>query len=273
MATTPWAFGLLRLAYVEWKRDKAKRLAAAIAYYGLFALAPLVLVALAALGLIYEEEFLRQSVIQQFQNITHLSNTEVIEGILQQTADSTATLQTLVLGIAIAVLGASGFMFQMKDAVNTIWKIGPEQKTSRLKTLQDRAYAFAVIFPILILLGLFIVINTLLNSVEWASLMRLVVSTVFMVLVFACLFKFLPNTGVPWKSAWLGAGVSTLFFIPGTYAFSAYVTRSSFTSAYGAAGSLVVLLVWMYFASTIFLFGVEMTKVASVMPQRTSTIS
>lgn len=254
--------------------DGVPRLAAAVAFYAMLSFAPLLIVALAALQFFFGEQAARKELMSAVEPFAGPRTADAIENIIATAAQSEAGGAT-IFGIAIALIGASGVFYQLKIAMNIIWDV-PEKKTDgwrhflkqRLWAIVFAAIAIVVILATALLTSGLAYLQQTLPEARWANgmLWRLLGLTITIVLygaLFAAVFRYLPDLDVQWRHVWRGAAVTGVLAGLGQYAIGAYAARSVVTSAYGAAGSVVMMLIWIYGTAFIVFFGAELAEVLS----------
>ena len=268
---------LLRQAGDRWNADRAPRLAAALAYYATFSLAPLALVTIWIAGLIFGDAIAQRHLVDLIaQNFGSDSAAFVQSMIGSAYRNSTSPLIGFI-AIAGLLFGATGLFFGMQDALNTIWNIPPRPPRNVWRSLlgifQDRAMSFVMVLASGLILTVSLAISTLLTTLD--PLLRLVqqhsaallsigdlsMSFVIVTLLFAVLYRILPETRVTWRDVWLGALSAALLFTVGKFALSLYLTYSNVRTVFGAASSFVVVLIWIYYSAQIFLYGAEVCRV------------
>jgi membrane protein len=264
-------FGLLRDAGSEWLADRAMRMGAALAYYITFALAPLMLLAIAIAGFVFGEKAARGEVLKQVESMIGEQAGTLLQTMIVSASQPTSGWWATVVGIAILFVGATGLFAELQDQLNAIWKVQVPPDRLVLSFLRDRLLSFAMVLVVGVLLIASLVGSTIVSAVvgqlenrQVAFLSQtasLTVSFVIILLLFALIYRVMPDTTVAWSDVWLGAVVASVLFVAGKYALGMYLVHSAVASAYGAAGSLAVLLTWLYYASQIFLYGAELTKV------------
>lgn len=266
------AWSLLVDTYDQWSADGAPRMAAALAYYTTLSLAPLLLVIIAVAGIAFGAEAVRGELVAQIGGITGSDSAHAIEDLLANARRPASGLIASAVGVVMLLLGASGVVAELESALNTIWKVAPATDSWRglfVKRLASLAMLLGVGFLLLVSLALSAVVaaagryagSFLPGSETVWMLIEMVVSFAVVTALFAMLFKFLPDAPVRWSEVWLGAAATAVLFNLGKLVIGLYLGRSSIGSAYGAAGSLVVVLVWIYYAAQILLFGAELTYV------------
>jgi membrane protein len=257
----------------EWSDDRASRLAAALAYYTIFSLAPLLIIAIAVAGFFFGEAAAREAVVTQLESLIGQQGAEAVQQMLANANRPGAGTVALIIGVATLLLGASGVFAQLKGALNTIWDVKPAPGQGIWKTVSDRLLSFGMVLGIAFLLLVSLLVSTVLSTLSgqfeqllpgadflW-QLLDFAISLGVIALLFAIIYKVLPDVTIAWKDVWVGAGVTALLFTIGKFLIGLYLGRSSVGSTYGAAGSLVVLLVWVYYSAQIVFIGAEFTQV------------
>ena len=269
------AFSQLKQTFQEWLQDKAPQLGAALAYYTVFSLAPLVLVVLAIVGVIFRDDPAGawDKITEQMGYFLDPSAVQVVQSIAQKASQpGKSTLATLI-GVALALFGASGVFGQLQDALNTIWGVKAKPGRGVWGFLRSRFLSFAMVAGICFLLLVSLAIEALLKGfshyvqsvLPGGIVIALTVYVVFdfavVVLLFAMIFKFLPDVQIQWRDVWMGAVMTAILFGIGKWLLGFYLGSGAVGSAYGAASSLITLLLWVYYSSQILLFGAEFTQV------------
>jgi membrane protein len=269
------AFALLKQTGTEWLDDKAPQLGAALAYYTVFSLAPLVLVLLAIIGVIYRDDPAGawSRVTEQMGYFLDKSAVQVVTDIAQEASKPGKSAWATVVGIALALFGASGVFGQLQDALNTIWGVKAKPGQGIASFLRARFVSFAMLGGVFFLLLVSLTIEALLKGFSHyvqahlpgglaiAVSVYLIFDFAVVVMLFAMIFKFLPDAKIQWRDVWIGAAMTALFFGVGKWALGLYLGSGAASSAYGAASSLITLLLWIYYSSQILLFGAEFTQV------------
>jgi membrane protein len=261
----------------RWIEDKASTLAAALAYYALFSLAPLVLIAVAVAGLVFGQQAAEGGLYTQLDDLVGDAGAQALQSLVahmhrQQGGGIAAT----IVGLATLLFGATGVFAQMQDSMNTIWKAKPPTTNGIVEFLRVRLVSFSMV------LGTgFLLLVSLLLSAAIAALgdylgtflpggaavghaLNATVSLAVVTALFAMIYKILPDTPVAWRDVWLGALVTSFLFTIGKFGIGFYLGKASVASSYGAAGSVVVLLIWVYYSAMILYFGAEFTHVYSM---------
>ena len=269
------SISLLKQTFSEWLEDKVPQLGAALAYYTVFSLAPLVLLLLAIVGFLFRNDPAGawQKVTEQMSYFLDKSAIDVVQGIAQKASQPNKGVVATSIGILLALFGASGVFGQLQDALNTIWGVKAKPGVGIMGFIRSRFLSFAMVAGVCFLLLVSLVLESLLKSLSHyvqamlpgGIVIALVVYSIFdlavVVLLFACIFKFLPDVKIQWRDVWIGAVMTAIFFAIGKWALGLYLGSGTAASAYGAASSLITLLLWIYYSSQILLFGAEFTQV------------
>jgi membrane protein len=269
------AFSLLKQTFQEWLDDKAPQLGAALAYYTVFSLAPLILLLLAIVGAIFRHDPAGASnkITQQMSYFLDPSALQVVQSIAQNASQPGKSTIATIIGIALALFGASGVFGQLQDALNTIWGVKAKPGRGIWGFLRNRFLSFAMVAGICFLLLVSLAMEALLKGfshyvqsiLPGGTVVALTVYLIFdfgvVVLLFAMIFKFLPDVKIQWRDVWIGAVMTAILFGVGKWLLGLYLGSGAAGSAYGAASSLITLLLWVYYSSQILLFGAEFTQV------------
>lgn len=264
---------LLRETFTEWNEDKASRLAAALAYYTVFSLAPMLIIAIAIAGAVFGEEAARGEIVTQIQGLVGRDGAKFIETAIEGASKPKAGTIASLISIAVLLFGASGLFAQLQDSLNTIWEVQPKPGRGVIGILRDRFLSFTMVLGVGFLLlvslvlsaglsGLVNFLGSLLPGIgALLQIANFVLSFAVTTLLFGLIYKVLPDVKIAWSDVWSGAIVTSLLFSIGRFALGLYLGNSSFGSTYGAAGSVVIILVWVYYAAQILFFGAEFTQV------------
>jgi membrane protein len=255
--------------------DKAPQLGAALAYYTVFSLAPLILVLLAIVGVLFRSDPAGawSKVTEQMGYFLDKSAVQVVTDIATEASKPGKTATATTIGIVLALVGASGVFGQLQDALNTIWGVKAKPGLGLWGFLRARFVSFAMLGGVCFLLLVSLTIEAVLKGFSHyvqaalpgglaiAISVYLLFDFMVVVLLFAMIFKFLPDAEIRWRDVWIGAAMTALFFGIGKWALGLYLGSGAAASAYGAASSLITLLLWIYYSSQILLFGAEFTQV------------
>jgi membrane protein len=262
---------VLVTAFNNWSRHRSTRLGAALAYYSVFSLGPLLLIVISIAGILFGEDAVRGSLTAQFRDLLGPAGAQAVEAMLKGASSVTGGGVTAVFGILLLFVAALGVVVQLKDALNTIWD-APEPEGSGFHWyLRTYVISLAGVMALGFLLIVSLVVSTVLAAVTtWAgravgneALLGQAASTLISLgtlsVLFAMLFKWFPDVPVRWRDVWVGALTAAVLFEVGKLAIAWYIGRQGLESTYGAAASLVVLLIWVYYTAQIVLFGAELS--------------
>jgi len=264
---------LLKQTFDEWSEDKASRLAAALAYYTIFSIAPLLVIVIAIAGLVFGEEAARGEIVTQIQGLVGRSGAEVIETAIENAnKPATGSIASLI-SIGALLFGAIGVFAQLQDALNTIWEVQPKPDRPIKGFVRRNFLSFSMVLGIGFLLLVSLILSATLAALSnyfshlipgfdalW-QLVNFVIAFGITTFLFAMIFKFLPNVKIAWSDVWIGAIITSFLFSIGRFLLGWYLGNGSFGSTYGAAGSLIIILAWVYYAAQILFFGAEFTQV------------
>lgn len=258
----------------EWSEDKASRLSAALAYYTVFSIPPLMVVAIGIASLFTDRATVEEQVVSQAGGLMGQQGAEGIRTILQSAEQpGNGELLPTLFGLALLLFGASGVFTQLQDAMNTIFGVKPDPKRGIVGLIKDRFLSFTMVLTIAFILLVSLVLSTALSAfsgfvgglVTEAEILLWIVNFVIsfgvFTLLFALIFKTIPDVEIAWRDVLIGAAITALLFKVGEYALGFYFDRSDPTSAFGAAGSIILLLLWIYYSAQIIFLGAEFTEV------------
>lgn len=268
-------YELLKTSFQNWNDDKVPRLGAALAYYMIFSLGPLLVIIIAVASLLFGKDAASGQINQEISQTVGPSVGRAIEDILQNANESASSGWAALIGVVTLLIGASGVFAQLQDALNTIWRVQPKPGRGWLGIIYDRFLSFVMVLGCCLILILSVVLNTTLTAVShwWTPVVAAsisvpllqvinnLISLIVLLFLFALVYKVLPDVQLTWKDVWSGAAVTALLFTVGNYLLGLYLGRYSGVSAFGAASSLVFILLWVYYTSQIILFGAEFTRV------------
>ena len=264
---------LLQETFQQWQEDKASRIAAALAYYTVFSISPLLVIAIAIAGAFFGQQ------TAQEQITTHLTELVGEDGVKPILLALNNMSQPKIRGIAswisigVLILGASGIFAQLQDALNTVWKVKPQPGQGILPFIRKRISSFLMVLAIGFLLMFSLVLSAIVSAmtrysadllpssaIPWREL-DFLLSLSLVTFLFCLMFKYVPDVKIAWKDVVVGSVMTALLFLFGKYLLGMYLNKGSLGSAYGAAGSLIVFLAWVYYSAQIVLLGAEFTQV------------
>jgi len=262
---------LIRDAALQWSRHNAPRLGAALAYYTVLSLAPILILVVQVCGFFFGEQAVRGQIFWQISQTVGSQSAAIVESLLSGIHDLSGSPAASVFGAAILLVGASGVFVELHDALNYIWDAPPDKGSGLLTFIRDRVFSFVMVMTIGFLLALSLAASALFRALNsdvgvylpdpvmaaGSFLLPFAVKT----LLFALIYRVIPDVRVDWRDVGIGAILTAALFEAGDYFVTFYLGKANIGGAYGAAGSLVALLVWIYYCAQIFLFGAELTHV------------
>jgi membrane protein len=264
---------MLKEGFQDWNEDNAPRLGAALSYYTIFSIAPLLLISIAVAGLVFGADAAQGRVVSQIQGLVGRTAAEAIQGMLESARKPGQGIVATIFGAVTLLFGAGGAFNELRGALDVIWEIPPRKGGGIVAMIRERLASFAMVLVVGFLLLVSLVISAGISAFEIKGtfpgsgvVLQIVnngVSLAVVTALFALIFKYLPDAHPPvaWKDIWVGAFITATLFTLGKYGIGFYLGRSSVASAYGAAGSVVLLLVWVYYSAQILFFGAELTQV------------
>jgi len=264
---------LIKEAASGFSDDKVLKLSGSLAYFTIFSIGPLILIIIFLADLFWGREAVEGSIYGQIKGFIGPDAALQIQDIIKNAAISGKSTFTAVIGIATLVVGATGVFAEIQDSINTIWGLKPKPKKGLIKMVLTRLLSFSVIVSLGFLLLVSLIVNAVIEAlinklmsvfpdgaVVLGYIVNLVVTFGVTTLLFAIIFMILPDAKIKWRDVLIGAMVTTVLFMIGKFAITFYIGTSNVGSTYGAAGSLVVILLWVYYSSVILYFGAEFTK-------------
>lgn len=269
------AYALLKDACSAWAEDHASSLGAALAFYTVFSLAPVLIVAIAVAGLAFGQKAAEGEFSRQLQGLVGETGARAIQAIIQSANRPALGVIASTIGLGTLLAGASGAFIELQDALNKIWKVQRRSESIWLGVIRERFLSFGLVLCLGFLLLVSLVVSAALGAVgnfiapllPWPVFLlesvNFLLSLGVIALLLALIFKYLPDTEIAWRDVWIGAAVASLLLTTGKALIGLYLARSTVASAYGAAASLVIILTWVYYSAQILLLGAEVTHVYS----------
>ena len=275
---------LLVAAGKDFMEDKAPRLAAALSYYTAFSLPPLLVAVIGVAGVVYGVDEVRESIMSQVARLVGDASAATLTEAVTNAQQTTGSGIALMLGLVTLLIGATGAFGQLQEALNTIWEVEPKKGGGIWRLVRSRLLSFGTIlgtgFLLLVSLTVSAGIGALVDvasNVDWIApylaALDVVASLIVITCLFALIFKLLPDTKIEWRDVWVGAALTAILFVVGKFAIGFYLGVSDVGSAYGAAGSIIVILVWIYYSGLILFFGAEFTQVWASNRARLQTVA
>lgn len=263
---------LIRAAFVGWWNDRAMSLGASIAFFTVFSLAPMLLAAIAVAGLAFGREAAQGAIVSELGGMIGASEASTLEAMIASASNMGSGILGTAIGSVTFLLLVSGAVIELQDDLNIIWKAKPPGTSGLFNFLRTRLISFALVLGVGFLLLVSLVVDAGLSSISdyiessfsgataILHFLNSLVAFVIAVLLFAMIFKLLPNVDITWNDVWTGSLVTALLFTVGKFLIGYYLGKSNIASSYGAAASLITILLWIYYSSLILLFGAEFTK-------------
>jgi len=263
----------VRRTFSEWNDHEAPRLAAALSFYTILSLAPLVILVIAVVALAFGRSSAQDQILSQVQGMIGQDGATAVKTMIEHADKPASGMLASVVGLITLLFGASGVFGELRSALNKIWGAKPEGASGILGMIKQRFFSFGMVLAIGFLLLVSLILSAGLAAASKffggllpipkviLSAMNLLVSFGAISVLFALIFKYVPETKIAWKDVWTGAIGSAFLFTLGKFLIGIYLGKAAVGSAYGAAGSLIVVIVWVYYSSMIFFFGAEFTHV------------
>jgi len=267
-------FELVKETFTEWNQDRVPLLAAALAYYTAFSLAPLIIIVVVIMGIVFSESEVQNQMIDQVDSLVGSDAAGVLESMVENMAASDQGFLSSLFGFGALLVGALGIFNNLQTTLDIIWDVDHVKREGGVRRfVKDKLLSFGMILIIGLLLLVSLVLSTVLSFMHgylidilagYTILLRLgneLVAFAITTLLFMTIYKILPHAEIQWRDVWIGAAVTALLFTLGRVGLSLYLSNSAPASAYGAAGSFVLILLWVYYSAQIILLGAEFTQV------------
>jgi membrane protein len=269
--TTVWS--MLSQTFSAWNEHEGPRLGAALAFYTILSLAPLVILVIALVALIFGHSTAQDQLLGQVDSMIGHQGSEAVKGMIEHAQEPASGTFASIIGVITLLFGASGVFGELRSALNKMWDVRIDSGGGVWGTIKQRFFSFGMVLAVGFLLLVSLVISAALAALgkffggflpmpEFVlSAINFMVSLAGTAVLFALIFRYVPGTKIVWKAVWIGATVTALLFTIGKFLIGLYLGKAAVGSAYGAAGSLIVVIVWVYYSAMIFLFGAEFTHV------------
>lgn len=266
------ALRMSRDTFSNWSEDNGLRLAAALAYYTIFSLAPLLVISIGIAGIAFGQDVARGHIVYQIRNLVGDQSAQAIQVIIENAGKSGGGPVAAIISIAALIFGTTGIFGQLQDALNTVWDVAPKPGRGIAGIIHDRIFSFILVIGLGFFLLLSLVISTglaaigahfegLLRGYQMLQTANFIISLLAITFIFAAIFKIVPDVDISWKDVFVGAIATSIFFAVGKFLVSIYLGYSAIASVYGVAGSLMVLLLWIFYSANVLLLGAEFTRV------------
>jgi membrane protein len=269
-------FTLFKETFQEWNAKEPFELSAVVAYYAIFSLPGLLIIVIAIAGFFFGEEAVKGEVAGQISKMLGKEAANGVQEMIVNSYKSNSSVMATIIGIGTLLFGATGVFFQLQKSLNKLWNVKADPKAGVKKLLLDRATSFGIILAIGFLMMISLLLTTVLSVLsDWIShilpdfmlylfvVLNFVVSFGIITVLFALIFKVLPDIKIPWKPVWIGSIITAFFFEIGRFALGIYFSKAEPGSTYGAAGSVILILLWVSYTCMILFFGAEFTQVYS----------
>jgi membrane protein len=263
--------GLLKQTVSQWSEDEASRLAASLALYTLLSIAPLLVIAISVAGLAFGDDAARGQISEQISTVVGSQAGQAIEGLVANARTPSSGIWSTIVGVVVGLVGASGVFGELQSSLNHIWEVKPKPGRGIKGALRDRFWSFSMVMGVAFLLlvsllvsaGIATVSGFLKGTIELPFLWEagnVIISLAVTSVLFTLIFKLVPDVKIAWRDVWVGGVVTAVLFSIGRVALGWYVGRSATVSPFGAAGSLVALVVWVYYSAQILFLGAEFAQ-------------
>lgn len=266
---------VIKESFSEWSKDNASTLAAALSYYSMFSLAPILVIIVSVAGFILGSEGRGQQLIRQVGQFVGPQIADMLQSVVQKAHQGSTGLIATIISAVVVIIGAAGVFYQLRKSLNIIWEVEPKQGKGIKYLIKNQVLSFLSVFFIGFLLFVALAASTSLSELSGhfegiipggryaIQGINVLIFFVIGTLLFAAVFKLLPDAEIAWSDVWIGAAITSILFSIGKFAIGLYLGKSTMASPYGAAGSLVILLAFIYYASNIFFIGAEFTQIYS----------
>ena len=269
----PEVWATIKETISDWIDDGAARLAAALAYYSLLSLAPLLVISIAIAGFVFGHDAARGRVAGELGAVVGAQAAESIQSVVANARSPVSGVLSTIVGVVTLFIGASGVFGELQSSLNSIWEVKRKPGRGIWGEIKDRFLSFTMVLGVAFLLLVSLVLNSILSAIGtkfsevlpggellWQGL-NFAFSLSVITGLFALIFKYVPDAAIRWRDVWLGAAVTAGLFTIGKFLLALYLGKAAIGSSYGAAGSLIALVVWVYYAAQILLLGAEFTQV------------
>jgi membrane protein len=270
--STSEAWGMVKDAVVAWSDDYAPSMGAALSYYSVFSMAPLLLIVISIAGLIFGEDAAHGEVLGQLRGLMGEAPAQAIDAVIASMSKPANGLTSTALSVVVLLIGATSVFGELQDALDRIWRAPERDRSGGLwRLVRSRLLSFGMVLGIAFLLMVSLVASAAISALgkwwggafgSWEALLQIVNATfgfAFTTVVFAMIYKVMPRVDVRWHDVWWGAAITSLLFNAGQFLIGLYIGKSGIASGFGAAGSIAIIFVWVYYSAQIFLLGAEFT--------------
>ena len=270
-------FSFIKDVFSGFSDDKALKYSASLSYYTVFSIAPLIIVIISAAGIVFGRDAVQGKIFDQIKGLVGTEAATQIQDMISKTHSSGSTVFASIVSAIVVIVGATGIFGEIQDSINSIWGLKSKPKTGIIKIVINRLISFSLVISLGFVLMVSLAVNAfvsvitsqLANIIPGAGTYFLLIinqALIFVILsfMFSVIFKVLPDAKIKWRDVGKGAMLTAVLFMIGKYLIGLYVAKSNLTSVYGAAGSIIIIMVWVYYTAVILYFGAEFTKVYSI---------
>ncbi|HET6224922.1 MAG TPA: YihY/virulence factor BrkB family protein [Bacteroidia bacterium] len=264
---------ITKKTFIEWNKKDPFRQSATVSYYAVFSMPALLVIIIACAGLAFGREAVEGQISRQIGSTIGYDTSKQIEEIIAKASETKSSIWATIISVVTLILGCTGVFGQLQISLNQIWGVKPSPKKKWLKSLKDRVFSFGIVITIAFLMLVSLLVSAFLNGFsDWIKAhlpdfmlfvfqgLNFLISFGIISTLFAVMFKVLPDVKVPWRSVWIGAFATTLLFLLGKFALGLYFGKANPGSTYGAAGSIILVMLWVSYSSMLVFLGAEFTK-------------
>ncbi|WPP50161.1 YihY/virulence factor BrkB family protein [Catalinimonas niigatensis] len=274
MSSSNSTFSMLKESFQEWQADDAFRQSASLAYYAIFSLPALLIIVINVASLVWSQQYIEQQVNGQLGSMLGQDAAQQIQTMISNSKEQGNSILSIIIGVATLIFGATGVFYQLQKSLNDAWEVEQDPDAGIKEVAKSRITALGLIIAIGFLLIVFLVVSTLLSALSgWIQqqlpnfpvfifyILQALLSIGILTALFAAMFKVLPDVEIEWRSVWVGALVTAVLFVIGKFLIGFYIGKTDPGSTFGAAGSIIIILLWVYYSGLILIFGAEFTQV------------
>lgn len=260
----------------KWSADKAPKLGAALSFYTIFSLAPLLIIAIAVAGMVFGNEAAQGEIVYQIRDLVGEEGAKIVQTAIKNASEGSSDVIATIISMATLVIASTAVFVELQDSLNKIWRVKRREGNVIKQTLRERLTSFGMVVGFGFLLLVSLLVSALLTGLKnfissyvdipffVLEIFNILISIGVIFVLFTMIYKVLPDVHLAWKDVWRGGLVTTLLFVLGKYLIGLYLGTSSYASTYGAAGSLAILLIWIYYSAQIVFLGAEFAYVLTV---------
>ncbi|WKN29892.1 YihY/virulence factor BrkB family protein [Porifericola rhodea] len=274
MSNAKELFSYLKESFKEWQSDDAFRQSASLAYYAIFSLPALLIIVINVASVVWSEQYIQQQVTEQLGSMLGADAAEQIQTMISNSKKQGNSILSIIIGVATLIFGATGVFYQLQKSLNDAWEVEQDPDSGIMEVAKSRITALGLVVAIGFLLIVSLVVTTAISAMSgWIQqqlpnfpvfvfyIFQIMLSLGILTVLFAIMFKVLPDAKVEWRSVWVGALLTAILFTIGKFLIGFYIGKTDPTSTFGAAGSIIIIMLWVYYSGLILIFGAEFTQV------------